>query len=580
MKVIIQFSDFNDFVNRTNPGDVFVVGREEKGQVTTKERWYAEPNGKGGYRWRAIEEDELRGLIQRADHVNAEVIGHSGQGGKTLQSDKTDKYPIQYIAVDKLAKYIEQNVLKDKMPSSTVTMLSCQAANGSEKNPSLVSQLYALFDKKPEKVTARDGFVYIDPEKLYSLSKAHIVFKSAHDAKWSDSKWYEFAGYQVLKFTSFFSSYKHGAKNTPLNEEFVLFKNEKNQTLKIDKQLYDVFHLIEKEKDKGKLPPPINQIINKKIENLTKDEFIALAKFGSKASEDSELFKKSTVILSEKDDIELPKLIKTDLSSFKEKDRMLAEIKGLKEKIDAQPGFNKPEVFKAFLDKTADFIEYRQARNYSISDFQRIINEADSMIKNNGKINAKNELALFRFSQIIQSTERIKIDSEERNNASGLALPSRKKAVVEATTKKNATFSEDINDFLKSCKEPKAHIPHNYKHAITGQESGRWHIDKASVENFKHLKDEYANLRGDALKSQILTKFKLKIEEVTTKEELATLRQQLENKSNDEYNILAKGQGLFTKISGMKTSSVQSLEKLFKEKEEQIEAKSRVSMER
>ena len=160
-------------------------------------------------------------------------------------------------------------------------MQSCQAARGSQKNPSLASQLYELFDKKPKKVSARDGFVYIDPEKLYSLSKAHIVFKTAFDAKWQDSKWYVYGGYQLLKFTSRFSSYKHGDKETPLNEEFIYFKNEKDQTIKMDKQLYDLFSLVEKEKAKGGLPPAINHIISQKVEDLSKDEFMAVNKIHS-----------------------------------------------------------------------------------------------------------------------------------------------------------------------------------------------------------------------------------------------------------------------------------------------------------
>jgi len=51
MRVIIQFSDFQDFEHRTNPGDVLVIGREENGKIESKERWYAEPNNRGGYQW-------------------------------------------------------------------------------------------------------------------------------------------------------------------------------------------------------------------------------------------------------------------------------------------------------------------------------------------------------------------------------------------------------------------------------------------------------------------------------------------------------------------------------------------------
>jgi effector protein DrrA/SidM len=103
----------------------------------------------------------------------------------------------------------------------------------------------------------------------------------------------------------------------------------------------------------------------------------------------------------------------------------------------------------------------------------------------------------------------------------------------------------------------------SYKYAA--REDGREHRYTATAENFKDLKDKYQGVRGDALKTEILSNFKDKLAEATDKASLDKIVKQL--KSSDEYTILKTGQGRTTQLLGLKTSSVVAFEKMIKEVE-------------
>jgi len=107
-----------------------------------------------------------------------------------------------------------------------------------------------------------------------------------------------------------------------------------------------------------------------------------------------------------------------------------------------------------------------------------------------------------------------------------------------------------------------------YKHSVTSADKGRQHAFEISTTNFKNIKKIYQGMKGDHLKTSILTEFKEQIQKTTTTEELASLKEQL--KASNEFKILKAGQGLFTKATGIETSSVKAFEAMFKEQEAKL----------
>lgn len=104
----------------------------------------------------------------------------------------------------------------------------------------------------------------------------------------------------------------------------------------------------------------------------------------------------------------------------------------------------------------------------------------------------------------------------------------------------------------------------HYPNQAHTNNQGRWHAFE--------VKSKYYEQRGDYLKTTILEDFKNKIDSVCTRDELATLVNQL--KDSREYGILATGQGVMTKILGLcavATTSITAFEAMVEEKRESIE---------
>jgi hypothetical protein len=97
----------------------------------------------------------------------------------------------------------------------------------------------------------------------------------------------------------------------------------------------------------------------------------------------------------------------------------------------------------------------------------------------------------------------------------------------------------------------------------------RFHALEVKSGNFENLKDDLKDLNGDFLKTQILENFRTQIENTSSKEELDALKQQL--KDSVEYGVLKTGQGLFTRITGIQTTSQKTLETMFEEQEKNLE---------
>lgn len=111
-------------------------------------------------------------------------------------------------------------------------------------------------------------------------------------------------------------------------------------------------------------------------------------------------------------------------------------------------------------------------------------------------------------------------------------------------------------------------IKNTYAHTASNPKEGRRHAFEVDANDFKNLKEKYQDTKGDFLKTSILSDLKQQIENTSSKEELKSLEKQI--KQSPEYKVLSTGQGLATKIFGLKTSSVDALEKMFTQQEKNI----------
>ena len=103
-------------------------------------------------------------------------------------------------------------------------------------------------------------------------------------------------------------------------------------------------------------------------------------------------------------------------------------------------------------------------------------------------------------------------------------------------------------------------IKTHYQHAAHTNNDNRRHL-------FEVSSDKFHNLKGDCLKTRLLLNLK---SELTNYAQLCTSKEQFDKhveeiKNSKEYEILATGQGLMTKIFGLETSSVTAFNKIAEE---------------
>ncbi|CZG87859.1 Uncharacterised protein [Legionella pneumophila] len=153
------------------------------------------------------------------------------------------------------------------------------------------------------------------------------------------------------------------------------------------------------------------------------------------------------------------------------------------------------------------------------------------------------------------------------------ALMNYKIAAIQKLEKSNNVNDDTLESVLSSKGENLSEYL-SYKYAT--KDEGREHRYKASTENFKNVKEKYQQMRGDALKTEILADFKNKLAEATDEQSLKQIVKELKGK--DEYKILATGQGLTTQLLGLKTSSVSAFEKMVEETRESIKSQERQTM--
>jgi len=99
------------------------------------------------------------------------------------------------------------------------------------------------------------------------------------------------------------------------------------------------------------------------------------------------------------------------------------------------------------------------------------------------------------------------------------------------------------------------------------RQHGKYEVN-LDLGKFNQIKTKYQDAKGDYLKTKILDDFKIKLQNTFSVDELIELKVAL--KTTREYEILKTGQGWFTRLTGINTSSINALESMFKQQEEYL----------
>ncbi len=454
MRIIVVFSNHDRYIPRPRTGDICIIARKNPDDsVETKVQGYCTVKSEQGIPFLDCNrsKDELRNIIHNADKINVEIIGHGSKGAKSIQSDKTDFYPRQNIALDDLATWVENDLLNGEIGRSTISLLACEGADGNDKYPAMAAQLFELFETKPLKLTARIGFCYIE-EKIYSLGTFDMLMKSAEDHEdTSNLSFLEQFGYPVLQGLNKFFTY---SKDTPLGEKFLYFKGDGDINYKIDNYQYKLFESI-KMLDSIQENPRISSIIIKNIENVSANEFKLLAKFAKQTSPDNEkLHEYADKLLNGEIKSAIP--LKTNMAQYDNKKYLKALINNILKHIDSKAdliGMVNKTAWKDIIKKADEFISYRYERNYPIDEFEHFI--ADGLfygiINCSGHMEPKLVDFIKNFSDYMKNPNTITNDYNSRIAPIGLR-PSSFFSDVESVTKtKNLEFADAIDDFLSKC---------------------------------------------------------------------------------------------------------------------------------
>ena len=140
-------------------------------------------------------------------------------------------------------------------------------------------------------------------------------------------------------------------------------------------------------------------------------------------------------------------------------------------------------------------------------------------------------------------------DKNSKTAANGLELETAQPAPAPAPV------VNDSNKPVISEKDKVKNLSEHYKHSTIN--AGRNHLFTATSKN---LSREFNDFKGDILKTKILLNFKEKLEGATNIEGLNKIVDDF--KKSPEYTTLKTGQGITTRVLGLKTDSVKALEKM------------------
>lgn len=422
MRIILKFDDkITDFKTRFRPGteDVCITIRPNPKTAKLEIEWVY-PN---------YPIEKIIALMNAESKINVEIIAHSSRAGKTLQSETTKKHPKITIGIDTVTQWLENFITPENLPKSTISLLTCEAAAQTTGFTSIAEQMLRLFETKPLKITARVGFVYIEKE-LHSLG---VLMTAA----------------ERLDNQLNLGIIDKRNKSTPTGEKFAFYYDPTSHSYyKADKYLFDFFRLLKNDNSAQEI---IKNITSKKFETISTEEFSNLIDYALKHYQDqteSDIFKKAKIIKS--GGIYGPVQLTGHIDSFKQKEKVELGIKYYLGLLVANDNDiqNVKEIHKT-LEIILAFVQYRQLRNYEISDFQNVCDMLGHVIAHqNGIFSSADIKMLSALHNNYQSTFSILTDTMQRSLASNIHGPSFYREVYAVTHDKNTNFSNVLSQIL------------------------------------------------------------------------------------------------------------------------------------
>ena len=123
--------------------------------------------------------------------------------------------------------------------------------------------------------------------------------------------------------------------------------------------------------------------------------------------------------------------------------------------------------------------------------------------------------------------------------------------------------NDSLVDPFLSCQSDADRVAIRYEHAVFDNRNGRMHSKLATMAKQTGIKGKYDDLSGDHLKTMILIDLKNEIINIKSKKEFIEFKSTLMNRP--EYQVLKQGQDRFTRMFGLKTSSIVALSKIIEE---------------
>lgn len=449
-RIVLCFSDEPTAPSRLKPGDILLVARkDDTGEIKiVQELQYLYKNTQGSPVIAPAIYESLDEYIHEAlqeGTLNVEILAHSASiSAHYISPTETKNYPSQRFAIDELTTWLESNILKNKLPKISISLIVCRAGAGTKEFPAIAEQMFALFTEKPQKITARKGFVYVsNKEKIYSLSTfdmlLHKAFINQNTSPETILEQLSFPALRGLRTLLSITQLHTYDDSTPLNEKFVYFKNDEDKTLKIDKHLYDLYHLSH--------PQP-----NKKLEQYTKEEFIKLANIGIQSDKNEKLYKKSQIILHDSDLIYPVVVIQTDLKNYQKKDMLFKKIDDVYATIENTPQLKHAKKFMVLLNIIDAYVNERYVLNLPMENIESLLTVLERLIAKKGQFNEQDYQEIKETCQHIQSHQNIEFDVSEHMNLAGLQLPTYKSTVLNHCTQMNTLFANYLESFSKIIK--------------------------------------------------------------------------------------------------------------------------------
>lgn len=408
--IVLNFADDPSGPLRLKMGDILLIARKDDGVLKIeKELEYLYNNSQGMPVIVPALYDSLDEYIQGALNegtLSMEILAHSSyKSAHHLSSTVTKNCPKQSFTLDELVALIESDILKKNISKISISLIICQAGGETAEFPSIAGQLFALFTEKPLKITARKGFVYMENrEKIFSLGSFDTLLHKAYiSANTSVDTYLEYFSYPVLRGlkTLLSATQLHAYDNsTPLNEKFVYFNNEQNKTIKIDKHLYDLYHL--------SYPKP-----EMKLEQCTKEDFIKLARAGMQSNKNEKLYKKSEIILKEIDLIQPAIILQIELRNYQKRDQLFRQMELLHQTISTTPLFHHAKKLKVLLNIIGAYINSRYFFNLPFDSIESLLNVLNKVIAQNGQFNKIDFQNIEAINQYIKSDSSARFDACE-----------------------------------------------------------------------------------------------------------------------------------------------------------------------